>query len=246
MRLVLVDLRIGRVVRRWLALALVTSCVLFAQPDANAQSKNLASGFNTIPQTARIVLMPTDLELFSISGGGVLEPKADWTDAASKHFKAALLEKKKKLGAISVELSERDADELAEINTLHAAIARAIAMHHFGPGFFSLPTKDGKLDWSLGDAVRPLKQRTGADYALFSWIRDSYASGERVVTMIALALLGVGVPGGVQVGYASLVDLDSGRVLWFNRLQRGYGDLREREKAMETLEALLADFPSAK
>jgi hypothetical protein len=213
---------------------------------AHAQSRNLAPGFQNLPQTARIVLMPTDIELFSISGGGVLEPKADWTDAAAKHFRAALIEKKKKLGAVSIELSEKDADDFAEVNALHAAIARAINLHHFGPGYFALPTKGGKLDWSLGDVVRPIKQKTGADYALFSWVRDSYVSGERVAAMIVLGLLGVVVPGGAQIGYASLVELDTGRVVWFNRLQRGWGDLREAASAVETLDALLADFPGAK
>jgi hypothetical protein len=153
---------------------------------------------------------------------------------------------KKKLGAVSVELSEQQADDFAEINELHAAIARAIALHHFGSGFMNLPTKDGKLDWSMGEAVRAVKQKTGADYALFTWIRDSYASTERVAAMVVLALFGIISPGGFQVGYASLVDLDSGRVLWFNMLQRASGDLREPDKAAETLDALLANFPSAK
>jgi hypothetical protein len=31
----------------------------------------------------------------------------------------------------------------------------------------------GVLDGSLGDAVKPLKAKTGADYALFVWIRDT-------------------------------------------------------------------------
>jgi len=213
---------------------------------AFAQSKNLAPGFDAIPRNAKILLMPTDIELFSISGGGILEPKADWTEAASKHFKSALLAKKKTLGTASVELSEKDADDVAEINALHAAIARSIALHHFGAGVLQLPTKDGKLDWSIGDSVASIKQRSGADYALFSWIRDSYASGERVAAMIALALFGIGVPGGAQVGYASLVDLNTGQILWFNRLLRASGDLREPEKAAETLEALLANFPAVK
>lgn len=214
--------------------------------NAGAQNKNLADGFEALPKNAKIVLMPTDIELFSISGGGVLEPKADWTEAASRHFKAALIEKKKSLGATTVELSEKDADDVAEVNTLHAAIARSISMHHFGPGFLNLPTKAGKLDWSLGDTVRVIKEKTGADYALFSWIRDSYASGERVATMIVLALLGVGVPGGSQIGYASLVDLNTGRIVWFNRLVRASGDLREAPKAVETLNTLLDTFPGSR
>jgi hypothetical protein len=219
---------------------------LLASSGAVAQSKNLAPGFQALPQGAKVVIMPTDIELFSISAGGIPEPRADWTEIATKHFKAALIEKKKSLGATTVDLSEKDADEFEEINVLHGAVARAINIHHFGPGFMALPTKDGKLDWSLGDPVRRIKERTGADYALFSWVRDSYASGERVVAMIALAAFGVGVPGGTQVGYASLVDLNTGQVVWFNRLMRGWGDLREAEKAAESLNALMQGFPGSK
>lgn len=218
---------------------------MFAACSATWAQSNLADGFKEIPPDARILLMPIDLELFSVSGGGVLEPRADWTDAASRHMKSALLAKKKSLGATSLEIEEHDADDFAEVNALHAAIARSIAFHHFGPNMFRLPTKEGKLDWSMGEAVKPLKAKTGADYALFTWMRDSYASGERVAAVVIMALFGIVMtPGGMQVGYASLVDLNSGQILWFNRLLRGSGDLREAEKAAETLDALLANFPA--
>jgi hypothetical protein len=223
--------------------AVVVGAAAFFPDAAWAQSKNLAPGFASLPKNATVANMPVDIELFSISGGGVLEPKADWTEAGAKYFKAALRAKEQKLGLRTVELAEKDADELAEVNALHAAVAGAIALHHFGS--LGLPTKDGKLDWSLADAVRPVKQATGADYALFSWVRDSYASGERAAAMIGLALLGVGIAGGQQIGYASLVDLNTGQVVWFNRLARGSGDLREAERAAETVEALLDQFPIA-
>lgn len=216
-------------------------------PADPAQSKNLAPGFSALPKGAKVVIMPTDIELFVISAGGVPEPKADWTDAATKHFKAALIEKKKSFGTVAVDMSEKEADQFAEVSTLHAAIAGAISAHHFGPSFLNLPTKEGKLDWSLGEPVRGIKDKTGADYALFTWIRDSYASGERIATTILLAVVGIGLaPGGQQNGYASLVDLNTGQVVWFNRLLRGTGDLREAAKATETLNALLQDFPAPK
>jgi hypothetical protein len=215
---------------------------------AAAQSKNLAPGFSSLPTGARVVMMPTDIELFSISAGGVLEPKADWTEAASKHFKAAMIEKKQKLGLSTVELTAAQADEAEEVNALHGAIARAISIHHFGT--LALPSKDGKLDWSIGEPVQLIRKMTGADYALFSWVRDSYTSGERKAAMVAMAVLSLGrvIPtaGGLQTGYASLVDLNTGRVLWFNRLQRGSGDLREADTAGETLDALLSEFPVTK
>lgn len=216
-----------------------------AQPNASTgsikQLKNLAPGFGYLPKGSRVVIMPVDIELFSISGGGVPEPKADWTEAATRHFKSALVAKNRELGLQSIQLDERDAEEFDEVNNLHGAVARAIALHHFG--ILNLPTKDGKLDWSLGDVVRPIKAKTGADFALFSWVRDSYASSERKAAMVMLALVGVGVTGGIQTGYSSLVDLNTGRVLWFNRLLRGTGDLREPEPAAETVRALLDSFP---
>lgn len=227
---------------------IATSCVwlvMFQPVQAQQVDRNKAPGFVTLTKDAKVVLMPTDIELFSISAGGVMEPRADWTDAATKHFKTALIERKKRLGIQTQELSDKDADDVDEINALHGAVARAISMHHFGPGFFNLPTKEGKLDWSMGVSVAPVKKLTGADYALFTWVRDSYASAERVATMVVLAILGVGVGGGFQTGYASLVDLNTGNVVWFNQMFRASGDLREAGPATETLELLLKNFPQA-
>jgi hypothetical protein len=218
-----------------------------AAPPPPASSKNLAPGFTTLPKGAKVVIMPTDIELFSISAGGIPEPKADWTEAAVKHFKAALLAKKQNLGLPTIELTSQQADELDELNALHGAVARAINVHHFGQ--LALPTKDGKLDWSLGEPAQAIKKMTGADYALFSWVRDSYASDERKAAMVAIAVLSMGravATGGMQTGYASLVDLNTGRVMWFNRLLRQSGDLREAEKAAETLDTLLDKFPVSK
>jgi hypothetical protein len=222
---------------------------LAAAQTAPSDSRNLAPGFSTLAKGTKVVVMPLDIELYSISAGGVPEPMAEWTEKAHKNFRAALIERKGIQGIELVTLSERDADDLADINALHGAVARAISLHHFGPPAFNLPTKQGKLDWSLGEAVRIIKEKTGADYALFSWVRDSYASGERQATMAVVAILSLGryVPGGgLQTAYASLVDLNSGRVLWFNRMQRTAGDLREPEKAAGTVDALLDQFPVAK
>ena len=240
-----IDLRRANVMVRLFSVSICLLLLALANP-AYTQSKNRAPGFEALPRGSTIVIMPTDIELFEISAGGVLEPKAEWTATAAKHFRDVLDTKRKLLDLNSAFLSEKDADDVAEINTLHAAVARAISMHHFGASSFYLPTKNEKLDWSLGESVQVIKQKTGANYAFFSWIRDSYASAGRVGSMIVLALLGVGVSGGVQVGYASLVDLNTGQVLWFNQLTRASGDLRSAEKAQETLESLLKDFPAVK
>ena len=225
-------------------------------PGQPLESRNLAPGFSTLPKGTKVVVMPLDIELYSISAGGVVEPKADWTETAHKNFRDALLARKGIQGVELVTLGEKDADDFVDINALHGAVARAISLHHFGSPSYYLPTKQGKLDWSLGESVRAIKEKTGADYALFSWVRDSYASTERQVTAAATAIattiltLGRVVPvGGMtgqQLGYASLVDLNTGQVLWFNRIQRNSGDLRDPAKAAGTVEALLEEFPAVK
>ena len=218
--------------------------------SAWAQVPNLAPGFTSIPKGAKVAVMPLDIEVFSISGGGVLEPRADWSEAAAKNFRSALDKRRGTLGLDTIYISEKDADDYAELNGLHAAVARAIEMHHFGTEWLRLPTKSGQLDWSLGASTQAVKKATGADYAIFSWVRDSHASDERKAAMVAITVLSLGraIPGGgVQVAHASLVDLETGRVLWFGRLRRGSGNLKDDEEAAgETLDTLFKTFPVTK
>ncbi|MBK7675733.1 hypothetical protein [Accumulibacter sp.] len=225
----------SRRVGQWWVLA----CLLCWPLTVTAAS--LAEGFSRLPGGAAVVLMPLDIELFSVSAGGILEPQAEWTEKAHANLREAFLTRKSALN-VNFKALPDEGDEVSDsLNRLHAAVGQAIILHQ--QGMFALPTKEGKLDWSLGDEVAVLRARTGADYALFAFVRDSYTSGQRVAMMVVGALLGVGLSGGFQVGYASLVDLTTGRVVWFNRLLRGSGDLRELDKARESCDALLDSFP---
>jgi hypothetical protein len=208
---------------------------------AQAQSRNLAPGFTSLPPDTKVAVAPLDVELFELTLGGVMTPKADWTAAASQHMGMALKRKASSLGLASQFVSDGVADQHAELLHLHAAVARAISTHHHGA--LKLPTKEDRLDWTFGDALRPLRDATGARYALFTWVRDSYSSPERKAAMVGMALLGVGIAGGAQVGYASLVDLESGQVLWFNQNVSAFGDLRDEKSAQSSVDSLLAGFP---
>jgi hypothetical protein len=220
-------------------------------PSWAQTSRNLAPGFSQRAAGSKLVIVPVDMELFSLAAGGLLEPRADWTDAAQKHFRAALMARKDIVGPDTLELKEAELDELGQLNALHGTVAEAVFRHHMMKAP-ALPTKNDTLDWTLGSAVSPLHNHTGADYALFFWVRDSYASSERKAAMVAMTIIGAAfgmaiIPaGGQQIGYASLVDLKSGRIVWFNNLVRAAGDLREALPAAETVEALLKTFPLAK
>ncbi len=200
-----------------------------------------APEFGRLPDSARIVLMPLDVELFSVGAGGVAEPQAQWTDQATKHLRASVRRREASLGVTLHETDLSDSDAVA-LNHLHGTVATAIALHHYiAP--YALPTKEKRLEWHIGADTSRLRDASGADYALFLYIRDSYATAERKAAIVLAAMLGVAMPGGIQTGYASLVDLRSGDIVWFNRLLRGTGDLREAEPAEESISALLDKFP---
>lgn len=218
----------------------IVLCLLSLQVQANT-SKNLAPGFSTRLAASKVLVLPVDMEMFSISAGGVQEPRADWTQDAIRNFHSGLYACRDQLGRVVV-LPEGGFDGLAEIVALHSAVAQSVFIHHTLSSV-KLATKGDALSWSLGDAVHLLRAKTGADYALFTWVRDTYASSERKAAMAVMAVFGVGLSGGSQIGYASLVDLRDGRIVWFNDLHRSSGDLREKGAALETVETLLAGLP---
>lgn len=225
--------------RRPVAALLLLLPLLLASTLSFAQQKpNRAPGFGKLAPGTKIVIMPADIELFEVSGGGIFEPRAEWTTAAQTHVRAAYKAREAKLGFQVVELADDGSDTVVELNRLHGAVTTAIANHHFG--LMALPTKEGKLDWSLGPDVNQIRDKTGADYALFTYIRDSYVSAERKAAMVIGALFGVGIPGGgIQFAFCSLVDLRTGQVMWANRVLRGTGDLREAAPAQETVDTML-------
>lgn len=221
-------------VRALLPCLLATACLALA-----AQARR-AEGVTRLPERAVVVVMPMDVELFSLTAGGVLEPKAEWTAKARQNLADALAARGAGGRAGFRPFQGALEGDLAELAHVQDAVASAIFIHHYGT--MKLPSKAGRLDWSLGAGVAPLREATGADYALFLFLRDSTSTGGRAATMAMLALVGVGVAGGQQFGYASLVDLGTGQVVWFNVLHRFSGDLREPEPARKTLDALLQEF----
>ena len=143
---------------------------------------------------------------------------------------------------------EVDRDSLTEdeikYETLHSAVGTSLLIHHYGT--MTLPSKNGAFDWSLGPGVSSLADRYEADYALFSFYRDYQASGGRVAFAILAAAAGVGVATGSESGFASLVDLRTGDIVWFNRVIMGGGELRDEEGAKKTVANLLGTLPQPK
>ncbi len=195
----------------------------------------------------RVLVMPIDIEISEL-GLGVKEPRADWTRSAEVHISSALQDQliNRNIELIetdeSISLEDRD-NQVVQLIKLHEAVASSIVVSTRLPDL--LPNKRNSFDWTLGQSATALREDYDAQYALFTFVRDAHSSAERVVAGIVTGLLfGVTPQGGQQIGYASLVDLESGQIVWFNSLVRGTGDLREAQPANEAVQLLLTDFPS--
>lgn len=205
----------------------------------------------------KLLVLRPDIAVGALTTGGMVEPRADWTNQARANIAAALRAHQSGRGADVQFVEHRNelagvtADELADMERLNSAVDESIVAHKYLGDY--LPTKRGKgLDWTLGqDAVR-LGQKSGFDFALFLHAEDQVASTGR----IALGVLGAAgcmvgfcapnIGGATQLDYASLVDLKTGQVVWFNVVRAGsdvpgikFGDLRTTDGAAQMVERLL-------
>ena len=133
----------------------------------------------------KLLVLRPDISVGSITTGGMVEPRADWTEQARRSVTEALRAQQAARGAQTLFIERRTElpgvtpEELAEVERINLAVAQSIVLHKYLGEY--LPTKRGKgLDWTLGqDAVR-LGQKTGYDYALFLHAEDQVASTGRI------------------------------------------------------------------
>lgn len=238
------------VCRRLATLAVVAAAVLLAgcastQSFSTPEPASVASG-------ARVLVMPPDIELGQINTAGLYAPKADWTYDAQRHVLATLVQALRDRGHVGTVYGD-DPQAVAPIEREHAqsvklfeAVRQTVLQYKHSAGTGGgLPTKKNRFDWTLGaEGVAPLRASYDADYALFTLFRDRSPTGGRVAMEIAVAVL-FGAYGSTdnQLGFAALVDLRSGHLLWSNLMTQAYGDLRTQADADSAVQTLLGDAP---
>jgi len=203
-----------------------------------------------------LIVMRPDVRVGLLTTGGLVEQRADWTDQARTNLLRALTEQQAGRGGRTLIAETREsipgvsAETIAGLERLHNAVGTSIAIHKYLGA--ELPTKRRQgIDWTLGEDAVAFGRATNMDYALFLHAEDSFASTGRMalqVIGIAGCIIGFCAPssGGGQNAYASLVDLKTGEVVWFNVLQTQsqlpglqFGDIRTPEGAAQMVERLL-------
>ncbi len=231
--------------------AALACATLFASPGIAGVKTMTASGY-ALPKDkpVTIVLMRPDTDVGELAAGGLPQPNADWTKAARANIADALRANgaAKKIEFKFIDEQSGDAAQLmADYTALHKSVADAIIVHKYYGS--KLPTKKDKFDWTMGPGAQKLGDLSGGNYALFLYTRDNFASASRKGMQVA-GMLGcivgfcVIVTGGQHVAYASLVELSSGNVVWFNVLRGSKGDIREKDGAAGMVTAIMASMPT--
>jgi len=226
----------------------VFAALLFLLPSsALAQERSAVKpgfAFPTDRQISIVVFRP-DVRVGTLTAGGVDEPNADWTNTARDLIATTLQTNSTVQGAKLVfptEPTGADAAYLAEYRALFRAVAESVMIHKLFVGQ-RLPTKKERFDWTLGTGAQRLGQMTGSDYALFFFTHDAYGSAGRKTAQIFGAMFGVSIVPGVHIGYAGLVDLKTGELVWFNADPQMGGDVRTSDGAVKRVGQLLDGLP---
>lgn len=211
----------------------------------------MADNFAETRDTVSVLVMEPDVEVTFVTTSGP-EYRADWTEAARANLMASL-ETQLEAGnetVLTFEADEGEAEAVRQLLLLNQAVTDAMMTHtvfvdpqtYAGP----LPHKEPReLDYTLGESVAALTGEDAADYALFLTSRAYIESSGLFLTkmMIGVATGGNYVPPSANFRgtMVSLVDLDSGDVVWLGTTLQG--DPREADEAANIMERVFKQSP---
>ncbi|MDR6850061.1 hypothetical protein J2X47_002110 [Sphingomonas sp. BE270] len=235
--------------RLWVPI-LASVCLVASGSPATAQEKSgIKPGFVLPQRSARILLIRPTIKVGAQSTGGMFEPNADWTAQAKENLAVALAAAQTKLGneiLIADEPIGPAATTMADYRALFSVLADSVIRYQFFVGN-RLPTKKRKdaFEWTMGPGVADLAKGTGADYALFLFNEDQYGSTGRKILQAFAAMAYVSVKSGEHKGFAGLVDLHTGDLVWLNADLAMGGDVRTPDGAQKRVSQLLKNFPGS-
>lgn len=240
--------------RKAVAAVIAAALVVFSPVVAAQERTAVKKGFELQAESGKTILVfRPSVSVGAQSTGGMFEPNAEWTEQAEANIQASLEKFHSQLGnsvIVAPEAYGEDAQNLQEHMELFAAVADAVIEYQFFVGN-RLPTKkrdnrDDDFEWSLGPSVAGLPGADQADYALFIYNKDAYGStGRKILQVVAILGAGVAVQSGEHKGYAGLIDLKTGDLLWLNADGQMGGDVRKPEGSEKRVRQLLEEFPGS-
>ena len=130
----------------------------------------------------KLLVLRPDVTVGSLTTGGMVEPRADWTDQARASIVARASQRSRRRTAATSRSSSTATSfrastpqELADVERLNCAVDQSIVVHKYLGDY--LPTKRGKgLDWTLGAGRGAARAEDRLRLCLFLHAEDQVAS----------------------------------------------------------------------
>ena len=237
----------ARGLRIGLALAIMLAAnPILAQTPVATEKYAVREGFAFAPETPpRILVFRPEIKIGEQTTAGLFQNNAEWHAIATQELHAALIAAGGKRGIEMMLYDDQAANNplMEEHRALFRLVVGTIIRHKlFGKD--PLPSKADSFDWSLGSGVAKIAPAAQADYGLFLLSHDSFESAGRRAAKLVAALMGNGDIAGTHFGYATLVDLKNGDIVWLGVDLKAGGDIRTAEGAAQRVEQLLNGFPA--
>lgn len=189
----------------------------------------------------KILAMPADVKIYSLTAGGSIEDAPDATAAASGYGNTELQRYLASDPAFKVlsmpSLSGDEQATLKEHMALYETIVRDAHLADVLGDAWKAPLQ--AFTYSVGPGLDFLRQRSGADYLLLLTAEDGESTGGR----LAMSFL-FGGPVGRNFISAGLVDLHTGKVVWLNYDTHNASDYNVQSNMVKFVDEILEDFPS--
>ncbi len=221
-----------------------------------ASVKNYHPSLKSEKENIKKVCVVSTIKVYQITAGNVREYREDYTKQAEKNIKLAIREEfRNKFGGEVIYLSdiknvdEDIKDKIEEVGILYSYIKSGIY-------FQSMVKKDNVqkvfsyFNYPNLSEFNNISKRVDTNYFLFFWGVDNVSTAGRVTLEILKMLVGsaVGISISPQWGISiidmSLVDIDSGRLLWNTSIfKKGTCNFRQYDSIKYTIHHLFSEVP---
>ncbi|MET1255016.1 hypothetical protein [Aliikangiella maris] len=194
--------------------AIIVGCLIFILGcGANkALINKKLTNHQSNPPTEIVVLQP-DVKVFRFTAGGAVEEVPEWGQMSTQSFSSAINLLQKERQDIQIKNHPQLTAEEQKILDEHIALYRVV-----GPAAVNYGAmwdhKKKNFDYSIGPGLSFLREKINSDTILFINAVDVRSTGGRAALAVGVAILGIGIPMGGSNIYMSIVELETGDILW--------------------------------
>jgi len=196
----------------------------------------------------KVLVLPVDFDMLEFTASGMIEPVPKDTTQAEEQLQGAtlrVLRISKKFETVDMPtLTEQERELLKEHVALYklAAFNAGQMLRMGGPAW---KAKRNNFDYSIGDGLKFLLDRSGADAAVVVGGFQLSSSGGRVAMALLLAAAGIAIPMGGAQTTAGVVDLNTGNIRWLDERLGTKGNVREKGGAEQTVRGVIGNYPAS-